>query len=114
MLRSGAEFSEMQSDIEPSLAHPLDHCGIAVRKEAAGGSFQLRDARNIGGVKVEVEDGQVLCHALLADRLGKRDDASLDQPAQDYLADRLAVLFADFNEIGVLEQVIAPFCKRRP
>ena len=102
------------SDVEPTLAHPLDDGRIAVREEAARPGLERRDARHVRVVELEVEDVEVLRHPLLAHRLGQGHDAALNEPAQHDLSDRLTMLAADARENFVVEEVVAALGEWRP
>ena len=62
----------------------------------------------------EVEDVEVLFHALAANRLGDGHDAALDQPAEHDLGDGLAVGVADGGERRIGEQVVASLGEPAP
>lgn len=94
------------SEAKLSFAHPLDDRRIAMREEAAGARLQRRDGFYIVIRKLEVEDGQVLQHALLPHRLRKGDDAALNQPTKYDLSHGLAVTLGNRHQSVVLEQVI--------
>src|SRR5437764_14342456 len=66
------------------------------------------------GVRLEVEDVQVLGHALFANGFRDRYDAALRQPAHDHLRDALAMVLSDRTEQGIVEDVVPPLGERSP
>ena len=62
----------------------------------------------------EVEDVQVLYHALAAHGLGDDHHIPLVQPAQDDVAHRLAVPGGNGFQDGVVPDVVLSFRKRSP
>nr|GEU28231.1 hypothetical protein [Tanacetum cinerariifolium] len=114
MRREGLSMVMAASDIELAFAHPLDDGGVAVREEAAGGRLERGDAGHVVAVELEIEHVEVFRHPLAARGLGQRHHLALHQPAQDDLADRLVIARCDIGQHGILEQVVAPFRKRRP
>jgi hypothetical protein len=62
----------------------------------------------------EVEDVEVLFHALTTHGLRDRDDLALDEPPQHYLRDRLAVRAADLGQERIGEQVVLALSESAP
>ena len=83
-------------------------------EEQRGSCVQRGDAAHLVVGELEVEDVDVLGHALGADRLRDDDDVALDEPAQHDLRDGLAVRRADLAQCGVGEQVVAALGERSP
>jgi len=85
-----------------------------VIEEAARPLVECRDCGQVLLAQFEIEHREILGHAILADRLGDRHDAPLDEPAQNHLRDRLAMPLADRAEQVILEQAVLPFGERPP
>ena len=75
---------------------------------------QCGNLRLVVIVQLEVEDVQVLGHALGLRGFGQHHDAALDEPAGDDLRHGFAVFLADGGEHGVLEDAELAFGKRSP
>ena len=101
------------SDSPPPYKH-LHHFGVVVVEEEALAGVEGCDGLHIVVAEREVEDVEVLGHALDVDRLRYDDDAPLNQPAECHLGHALAVLMADGLEHGVGEEAVASFGKRPP
>ena len=54
------------SNVQLSLAHPLDDGGVAVREEAAGACVQIGNLSCVVRIQFEIEDRQILGHAILS------------------------------------------------
>lgn len=72
-------------------------------KEVAGTGIQGGDFCDVVYIELEIEDGQVLNHALLTHGLGKCHDAELHNPAQDDLANSSFVFLGDRLQQRILK-----------
>ena len=88
--------------------------GVGVVEEQRRAGVHGGDEGQLVGGELEVEDVDVLAHALGANGLGDDDDVALDEPAQDDLGDGLAVRGTDLAEDGVGEDVVLAFGERAP
>src|SRR5690348_4332387 len=102
------------SDVEPALADPLHHGGVAMIEEAALVQVQFGDRVYFTRTQSEAEHVEVLRDALRTDRLRDGHDAALGEPAQHDLRDRLAVTRGDRSQRLVLEDAVLSFGERRP
>ena len=70
---------------------------MMVKEETVGG-VELGYRLHVVSIKFEVEEVQILFHALLVNGLWNDDDVALQQPAQGYLCSCLAVFLANLGE----------------
>lgn len=82
--------------------------------EGAAAGVQGLDLQNIVLIEREVEQLEVLPHALLVAGLGEHDDPPLDKPAQDNLGGRLSVALGDREDPGVSQNPRRPGAERGP
>ena len=68
-----------------------------VEEETVGG-VELGYLLHVVSIKFEVEEVQILLHALLVDGLRDDDYVALQQPAQGYLCSSLAIFLANLSE----------------
>ena len=95
-------------------ADGLDHFRVAVVEEGTLLAVQGCHRLHVLRTQLEVEDGEVLGHALLAHGLGDGHHAALRQPAQDHLRHALAVLPGHRLQGLVVEEVILALGERPP
>ena len=74
--------------------------------------IERRDGRAVLVGKREVEDIEVLRHALGFGGLGDQDDAAIQHVAQGHLPDALAVLLADSGQNGIREESVGTLDER--
>lgn len=72
------------------------------------------DLRHLIVGELEVEDVEVLRHALGMHGLRDRHHPALHEPAQDDLSDRLAVLLANRGQHRIGEQIVPALRERSP
>ena len=70
---------------------------MMVEEETVGG-VERSNLLHVVCVKFEVEEVQVLFHALLVNGLRDDDYVALQQPAQGYLCSSLAIFLANLSE----------------
>jgi len=85
-----------------------------VVEEEARAGVERGDRGQVVVGELEVEDVEVLGHAVRADRLRDDDDSALDQPAEHDLGDGLAVRLGDRGQHRVREVVVPAFGERAP
>lgn len=85
-----------------------------VVEERAAPGVERGDGGHLVVAQREVEDVEVLLHALAVRALGGADHAALQQPTQHDLGDRLAVRLSDTGEDLVAEEVVSSLRKGRP
>lgn len=61
-------------------------------KEAAGFGIERCNRRQVFRIQFKIEDADILEHPFLADGFGKRNNASLHDPAQNDLGNAFVVL----------------------
>ena len=83
-------------------------------EEHRGARVEARDLVHLVLRELEPEHVEVLCHPLAPDRLGDRDDPTLDEPAQHDLRRRRAVDGSDRTEEWIGEQVVLTFGETAP
>lgn len=85
-----------------------------MREEAACASLQRCDASEVRCIQFEVEDIEVLRHALFPDGFGERQDVALNQPAQYDLTHRFSVFRGNRDQLCALKQIVATLGERCP
>lgn len=95
-------------------SEPGDHLGVVVVEEQGAAGVEGGDPGHLLVGELEVEDADVLGHALGPHGLGDGDDTALGQPAQYDLGDGPAVFLADLGEERVGEQVVLAFGEAAP
>ena len=70
---------------------------MVVEEETVGG-VEIGNRLHVVSIKFEVEEVQILLHALLVDGLRDDDHVALQQPAQGYLCSSLAICLANLGE----------------
>ena len=92
----------------------LGRFSIVVVEEETVGGVKIGNRLHVVSIKFEVEEVQILLHALLVDGLRDDDYIALQQPAQGYLCGSLAVFLANLGEGRVGEQAVLTFCQWSP
>ena len=92
--------------------HKLLGCfsAMMVEEETVGG-VEIGNRLHVVSIKFEVEEVQILFHALLVNSLRDDDHVALQQSAQGYLCGSLAVFLANLGEGRVGEQAVLTFCQ---
>ena len=98
----------MVGSVAASRAESADHGLVAVVEEQALARVEAGDRPHALAGELEVEDVQVLGHPIRPDRLGDYDGVALDEPAQDHLADGLAVGGRDRGQCGSVKRLFLP------
>ena len=70
---------------------------MMVEEETVGG-VEIGNRLHVVSIKFEVEEVQILLHALLVDGLRDDDYIALQQPVQGYLSGSLAIFLANMGE----------------
>ena len=83
-------------------------------KERAALGVERSNGDHLVVAQREVEDVEVLLHAIAVRALRDADHTALQQPAQHDLGDRLAVRLADASEDLVAEEAVSALRKGRP
>ena len=76
----------------------LGRFSVVVVEEETVGGVEIGNSLHVVSIKFEVEEVQILLHALLVDGLRDDDYIALQQPAQGYLCGSLAIFLANMGE----------------
>ena len=107
-------FKTQSRELAVSLDEVFDKVRVIEVDSAVIGLIHLCNALDIDWREAEIEDVQVLCHALPMRALGDGDDATLSEPSQGYLCGSLAILVTDFSQHRMGKQIVAPLAERSP
>ena len=84
-----------------------------VEEETLAG-VEAGDLLHVILAQLEIEDVEILLHALHMYGLRYDDHTALDEPAQSYLSRRFAIFLSDTHKDRVGEEIVAALGKRPP
>ena len=83
-------------------------------KETTGFGIQGCDLCHIFRAQFKIENSDIFEHPFLVDGFSQRNDASLDNPAENDLGHTFIVPGSDCKQGFILENIISALGKRRP